>query len=87
MKSMTQTTEQQVLQLLRALPGERAIEILDFAEFLMAREQSPASDIQAALQDSFGVWRDRDDLTGDSAAMVRSMREEWQDREARLGVR
>jgi len=87
MKSMTQTTEQQLLQLLRALPGERAVEVLDFAEFLVAREQSPASDIQAALQDSFGVWRDRDDLTGDSADIVRSMRDEWRDREARLGIR
>jgi len=54
---------------------------------LVARKRSLADNVQAALQDSFGVWRDRDDLTGDSTAMVRSMREEWQDREARLGVR
>jgi len=84
---MTQTTEQRLQQLLRALPNERAVEVLDFAEFLVARKRSLADNVQAALQDSFGVWRDRDDLTGDSTAMVRSMREEWQDREARLGVR
>lgn len=74
--------------LVRALPAERATEVLDFAEFLYARKQTQTKDVETALQESFGVWRDRDDLSGDSAALVRAMRDEWQEREEeRLGLR
>lgn len=80
------SVEERLLSLVRILPPERATEVLDFAEFLYVREQKQAKDVETALQDSFGVWRDRDDLSGDSAALVRAMRDEWQEREKRLGL-
>lgn len=82
----TETIEQQLLHVVRALPPARATEVLDFAEFLFSREQPRTNDAYAALQDSFGVWRDRTDLTGDSAVLVRAMRDEWRVREERLGL-
>ncbi|MFQ5595439.1 MAG: DUF2281 domain-containing protein [Anaerolineae bacterium] len=82
----TDGTERRLLHLVKALPPERVAEVLDFAEFLYAREQPQVNDTHAALQDSFGVWRDRTDLIGDSGALVRAMRDEWQAREEHLGL-
>jgi len=78
--------EQQLLRLVRTLPPERAAEVLDFAEFLHAREKSRADDLRAALQGSFGIWRGRTDLATDSATLVRTMRDEWETREKQLGL-
>lgn len=39
-----------------------------------------------ALRVSFGVWQDRGDLEGDSATLVKRWREEWDEREQRLGL-
>lgn len=82
-----ESVEQQLLHLVRTLPPARAVEVLDFAEFLVAREESLADNLPVALQDSFGIWRDRTDLSGDSAGLVRAMRDEWQAREEQLGLR
>lgn len=35
------------------------------------------------LQESFGIWRDRDDLTSDSVTLVEKLREEWDERVGR----
>ena len=83
----TDGAERRLLHLVQALSPERVAEVLDFAEFLYARERPQApNDAHVALQDSFGVWRDRTDLIGDSVALVRAMRDEWQAREERLGL-
>ena len=39
-----------------------------------------------ALQESFGIWRDRDDLKTDSTVLVDGLRQEWDEREQRLGL-
>ena len=39
-----------------------------------------------ALQQSFGIWKDRDDLPEDSTDVVDELRGEWDDRLARLGI-
>lgn len=83
---MVKTIEKRLLNIVRALPPERAAEVLDFAEFLQTREGRQANDVRAALDESFGIWRDRTDLIGDSASLVRAMRDEWQEREERLGL-
>ena len=38
------------------------------------------------LYKSFGVWKDRDDLAADSTVIVDEMRQEWDEREQRLGL-
>ena len=38
------------------------------------------------LRQSFGVWKSRDDLGGDSVDVVNKLREEWDERTARLGI-
>lgn len=39
-----------------------------------------------ALRASFGVWRERKDLAGDSVTIVNALRAEWEAREHRLGL-
>ncbi len=39
-----------------------------------------------ALRASFGVWRKRKDLAGDSETIVNALRAEWEARERRLGL-
>ena len=41
---------------------------------------------RAALRASFGMWSDRPDMVGDSTEVVRALREEWAERERRLGL-
>ena len=38
------------------------------------------------LHESFGVWKDRNDLEVDSMVVVDEMRQEWDEREQRLGL-
>ncbi len=38
------------------------------------------------LRQSFGVWKSRDDLGGDSVDVVNKLREEWDGRTRRLGI-
>ena len=38
------------------------------------------------LHESFGVWKDRNDLAADSTVVVAEMRQEWDEREQRLGL-
>ncbi len=86
MGSVSETgIEQRLLDLLRTLPSERVTEVLDFVEFLHEREKSRANGLQIAIENSFGIWRDRPDLTEDSTTLVRRMRDERQAREDRLG--
>ncbi|OGO42108.1 MAG: hypothetical protein A2Z04_07050 [Chloroflexi bacterium RBG_16_57_9] len=87
MALMAEMIEKRLLNIVRTMPPERAAEVLDFAEFLQTREGRQANDVRAALDESFGIWRDRSDLIGDSASLVRAMRDEWQEREDRLGLR
>ena len=39
-----------------------------------------------ALRQSFGVWKDRDDLQRDSLDLVNELREGWNERTRRLGL-
>ncbi len=86
MGSVSETgIEQRLLDLLRTLPSERVTEVLDFVEFLHEREKSRANGLQLAIENSFGVWRDRPDLSEDSVTLICRVRDEWQAREDRLG--
>jgi hypothetical protein len=38
------------------------------------------------LRQSFGLWKSRDDLRGDSVDIVNKLREEWDERTKRLGI-
>ena len=38
------------------------------------------------LRQSFGVWKSRDDLGGDSVDVVNELREEWDERTSRIGI-
>ena len=38
------------------------------------------------LHESFGAWKDRNDLEADSTVVVAEMRQEWDEREQRLGL-
>jgi len=38
------------------------------------------------LRQSFGAWKSRDDLGGDSVDVVNKLREEWDERTRRLGI-
>lgn len=44
---------------------------------------SSQSGLDMALEKSFGIWKDRDDI-GKSPAYVRKIRREWERRERRL---
>lgn len=44
--------------------------------------RSPIS-FERALEKSFGIWRDREDI-GKSSAYVRNVRREWEKRETRV---
>ncbi|MBS3784674.1 MAG: hypothetical protein KGY78_09550 [Anaerolineae bacterium] len=39
-----------------------------------------------ALQESFGIWGNRDDLEADSSTLVEEWRQEWDERERRIGL-
>jgi hypothetical protein len=41
---------------------------------------------EESLQESFGVWKDRDDIQSDSIVIVDKWRKEWDEREQRLGL-
>ena len=78
-------TVERLLALLQRMTSAQAQEVLMFAERLVGGAQDREA-AREALRASFGIWRDRDDLKGDSTEIVRAMREEWEEREKRLGL-
>ena len=85
MSEIQKDVEKRLLMLVRRMAPEQVQEVLTFAERLMGGEQD-RDRARAALRASFGIWRDREDLRGDSTDIVRAMREEWEEREKRLGL-
>jgi len=51
--------------------------------FLQEKRDRPEH--RRGLQESFGIWKERDDLQADSTAIVDQLRREWDEREQRLG--
>lgn len=86
MISTAGSIEQRLLEAVAILPPAQAHEVADFAEFLANRERGRTGSAHNALDDSFGVWRDRTDLPDDSAQLVREMRDEWRQWEDDLGI-
>ena len=78
-------TVERLLALLQRMTPAQAQEVLMFAERLVGGTQDREA-ASEALRASFGMWRDRDDLKGDSTEIVRAMREKWEEREKRLGL-
>ncbi len=85
MSDTQREVEERLLMLVRRMAPEQVQEVLTFAERLVGGRQDRKR-ARAALRASFGVWRDRGDLKGDSTDIVRAMREEWEERERRLGL-
>ena len=48
-------------------------------DFLLQKKERPQSRI--GLQESFGIWENRDDLNSDSIDIVNELRREWDERE------
>jgi len=66
----------------RVSPGE----LLEQAVRYYLRERRERRQARRGLQESFGIWKDRDDLKTASTAVVEGLREEWGEREQRLGL-
>lgn len=86
MTPTAETIERRLADLIAMLPVSRAMEVLDFAQFLATQEPArPEVDVSRHHQ-SFGIWRDRADLHGDSVELVNNLRGEWLNREDDRGV-
>jgi len=47
-------------------------------------ERNRLARARQSLQDSFGIWKDRDDLDADSMILVQKLRQEWDIHERHL---
>ena len=62
-------------------------DLLEQAVRRFLREKRGRFQAPKGLQESFGVWKDReDDLKSDSTVIVDELRKEWDERERRLGL-
>lgn len=61
-------------------------DLLEQAVRRFLREKRDRLQAPRGLQESFGVWKERDDLTSDSTVIVDKLRKEWDEREQRLGL-
>jgi hypothetical protein len=63
-----------LVKVVNSLPEQQAAEILDFAEFLLARQQpSPAKSLTSFI----GCLKDSPHFKGDLVAWQREQRNEW----------
>jgi len=61
-------------------------DLLEQAVRNFLRDKKSRSQFRDGLQESFGVWKDRDDIQSDSIVIVDEWRKEWDEREQRLGL-
>ncbi|RMD59322.1 hypothetical protein D6833_11615 [Candidatus Parcubacteria bacterium] len=66
----------------QASPGN----LLEQAVRRFLQEKGARLEPRRGLQESFGVWKERDDLQTESAVIVSELRREWDEREQRLGL-
>jgi Protein of unknown function (DUF2281) len=79
------STAELVYEKLKDAPPARALEVLNFLEFLEAKQaaalpRSPAPTIDRSFAEFFGVLKDSKAFEGDPVEIQREMRAEW-DRE------
>jgi hypothetical protein len=60
--------------------------LLEQAVRRFLQEREARLEHRRGLQESFGVWKERDDLKADSTVIVDELRGEWDEREQRLGL-
>ena len=80
---LLQITKKEIIKELDALPPETLPELQAFIEFLRFKsEQTTVESVgksqselwRTALEATFGMWADRDDVAGDGVAYVQSLR-------------
>ena len=76
-------TRKEIIDDLNVLPQEVLPELQAFMEFLRFKSEKLPDEIvgytrqvlwQAALESTFGMWSDRDDMVGDGVAYVQTVR-------------
>ncbi|RLC61801.1 MAG: hypothetical protein DRI48_10325 [Chloroflexi bacterium] len=60
--------------------------LLEQAVRRFLQEKGVRLEHRRGLQQSFGIWKERDDLKTDSTAIIDELRGEWDEREQRLGL-
>ncbi len=85
MSDIREDVDVRLLVLVRDMSPEQAEEVLAFAERIAAQSRGRERALEG-VKATFGIWRDRQDMQGDSVELVRSMRQEWEEREERLGL-
>jgi len=78
--------EWQELVKLSAQEGVPPESLLEKALRRYLSEVRRIAEARRLLRQSFGVWKNRDDLGGDSVDIVNKLREEWDERTRRLGI-
>jgi hypothetical protein len=66
---------ERLVEVVNTLPEQQAAEVLDFAEFLLARQQ-PASN-EKSLSSFIGCIKNSPNFNGDLLAWQREQRNEW----------
>jgi hypothetical protein len=61
-------------------------DLLEQAIRRFLQEKRAQFEHRRGLQESFGVWKEWDDIKADSTVIVDELRREWDDREQRLGL-
>ena len=79
-------TEWRELVRLSAQEGIPPENLLQKALSRYLSEVQRIAEARRLLRQSFGAWKSRDDLGGDSVDVVNKLRKEWDERTARLGI-
>lgn len=85
MSDIREDMDIRLLALIRNMAPEKAEEVLAFAERIAAQSKDRERALEA-VNSAFGIWRDRQDMQGDSVELVRSIRQGWEEREEHLGL-
>ncbi len=71
------TTAEKVFEKLKSAPPALAQEVLDFLEFLEARQRKPESKPPRSFDEFFGVLKGSKVFEGDPVEILRKLRDEW----------
>lgn len=71
------TTAEKVYEKLKSLPPALAQEVLDFLEFLEAKQSKPAAEPLRSFDEFFGVLKGSKVFEGDPVDIQRKLRDEW----------
>jgi len=85
MSNVRGDVDARLLVLVRGMAPEQAKEVLIFAERVAAQGRD-RDRVRDGVRAAFGIWHERQDMRGDSVELVRSMRQEWEEREKSLGL-